>query len=64
MIIHHAIGVQCSGFKADEFREEKLELLKDFEITLTESEMETFNTLTSPRQIEKFIREIIKNRWN
>ena len=62
MLIQNAIGIQCSRYKADKFREEKLELLKDFEITLTESEREIFNTLTSPRQIEKFVKEIIKNR--
>lgn len=62
MLIHKAIGTQCSYYKADKFREGKLKLLKDFEIELTESEKETFNTITSPRQIEKFIREIIKNR--
>lgn len=64
MIYQQSIGAQCPLYKANEFREGKLELLKDFEITLTESEMETFNSLTSPRQIEKFIREIISNRWN
>lgn len=64
MIIHHAIGVQCSGFKADEFREEKLELLKDFCITLTEREMIDFQALNSPREIERFVRTIIDNRWN
>ena len=62
MLIHNAIGIQCSYYKANEFREGKLKLLADFDITLTESETETFNTLTSPRQIEKFIREIIHNR--
>ena len=62
MLIQNAIGIQCSRYKANEFREGKLKLLKDFEITLTEREMETFNALTSPRQIEKFIREIISNR--
>lgn len=64
MIYQNAIGAQCPLYKANEFREGKLKLLEDFEITLTESEMETFNTLTSPRQIEKFIRKIINSRWN
>lgn len=50
--------------KTNKFREGKLKLLEDFDITLTERERETFNTLTSPRQIEKFIREIVNNRWN
>lgn len=57
-----ALEKSCSLYKANEFREEKRKLLADFDITLTESETETFNTLTSPRQIEKFIREIINNR--
>ena len=63
MIIHHAIGVQCSGFKANEFREKKLELLEDFCITLTEREKIEFNALNSPRAIERFVRDIINNRW-
>ena len=62
MSYQYTIGAQCPPYKANEFREGKLKLLEDFEITLTESEMETFNTLTFPRQIEKFIREIINNR--
>ena len=57
-----ALEKSCALYKANEFREGKLKLLTDFEITLTESERETFNTLVSPRQIEKFIREIIGNR--
>lgn len=62
MTCQYTIGMQCPLYKANEFRKGKLKLLKDFKITLTESEMETFNTLTSPRQIEKFIRDIIRNR--
>ena len=62
MWVPFALEKSCALYKANEFREGKLKLLKDFEIELTESEKETFNTLTSPRQIEKFIREIIKNR--
>ncbi len=62
MGIGYVSGISCQPFKANEFREGKLKLLKDFEITLTESEMETFNSLNTPRQIEKFIREIINNR--
>jgi hypothetical protein len=58
-----ALEKSGSLYKANEFREGKLKLLKDMEIELTESERETFNTLTSPRQIEKFIREIVNNRW-
>lgn len=57
-----ALEKSCSLYKANEFREGKLKLLEDFDITLTERERETFDTLTSPRQIEKFIREIINNR--
>ena len=52
----------CSLYKANKFREGKLKLLEDFDISLTESERETFNTITSPRQIENFIRDIIRNR--
>jgi hypothetical protein len=63
VIVQHTIGAQCPTYKVNEFREGKLKLLKDMEIELTESERETFNTLTSPRQIEKFIREIVNNRW-
>jgi hypothetical protein len=62
MIVQHTIGAQCSTYKANEFREGKIKLLKDFDITLTESEMETFNELVSPRQIEKFVRSVINNR--
>lgn len=62
MGVPFALEKSGSLYKANEFCEGKLKLLTDFEITLTESERETFNTLTSPRQIEKFIREIINNR--
>lgn len=62
MGVGYVSGISCPPFKANEFREGKLKLLKDFDIALTESEMETFNTLTSPRQIEKFVRDIINNR--
>lgn len=62
MSVQRIIGIQYPLYKANEFREGKLKLLKDFEIELTESERETFNTLTSPRQIEEFIRNIIRNR--
>lgn len=62
MGVGYVSGIACPPFKASEFREGKLNLLKDFDISLTESERETFNTLTSPRQIEKFVREIISNR--
>ena len=47
-------------YNADKFKEGKLKLLKDFDITLTESEMEIFDTLYIPREIEEFIREIIR----
>lgn len=62
MFIAYAIGAAYSSYKADKFREEKRKLLKDFGITLTESEMETLNRLVIPRQIEEFIREIFRNR--
>lgn len=42
--------------------EGKLKLLSDMHITLTGSEMQTLDSLNTPRQIEKFIREIIHNR--
>ena len=48
--------------KANKLREEKLKLLEDFGISLTESEREIFNTITSPRQIENFVKDIIHNR--
>jgi hypothetical protein len=64
MGIGYVSGISCPPFKANEYREGKLKLLKDFDITLTESERETFNTLTSPREIDKFYRDIIRNnRW-
>lgn len=64
MGIGYVSGVACPPFKANEYREGKLKLLKDFGITLTESEKETFNTLMSPREIDKFYRDIIRNyRW-
>lgn len=64
MGVCYASGIACPPFKANEYREGKLKLLKDFDIALTESERETFNTLTSPREIDKFYRDIIRNyRW-
>ena len=63
MIMQYTIGKQCPIYKANEFKEEKLKLLNDFEITLTPSEMETLNGLYTPREIEKFVRDIIRNRW-
>ena len=54
-------GIACPPFKANEYREGKLKLLKDFGISLTESERETFNTLTSPREIDQFYSNIIRN---
>ena len=56
-------GAACPLYKANEYREGKLKLLKDFGIALTESEREIFNTLTSPREIDKFYRDIIISRW-
>ena len=44
--------------------EGKLKLLDDMQITLTEREMETLYTFSTPRQIENYIRDIINNRWN
>lgn len=62
MRVPFALEKSCSLYKANEFREGKLKLLADFDITLTESEREIFNTITSQRQIEEFIRNIIRNR--
>ena len=50
-------------FDRGEFIEGKLKLLQDFHITITEREMEIFNTLNTPREIEKFVRDIIISRW-
>lgn len=58
----YVIGEHCIAYKANKFREGKLKMLKDFGITLTEREEKYFNTLTTPRQIEKFVRIIISNR--
>lgn len=44
--------------------EEKLQLLADMGITLTKREMETLDTFSTPRQIETYIRSIIKSRWS
>jgi hypothetical protein len=44
--------------------EEKLKLLSDMCITLSQREMDALNALNTPRQIENFIRSIISNRWN
>ena len=63
MKMKYVIGEHCLTYKADKFREGKLELLSDFCITLTEREMIDFNALKTPREIEKFVRDIINNRW-
>lgn len=64
MWVPFALEKSCSLYKTNEYREGKLKLLKEFGISLTESEMETFNTLTSPREIDKFYSNIIRNcRW-
>lgn len=44
--------------------ESKLKLLRQMCITLTEREMETINSMNTPRQIEAYVRSIINNRWN
>lgn len=44
--------------------EEKLKLFNDMDISLTKSEMEVLDSLNTPRQIEKFVKDIINNRWN
>lgn len=60
MIYQCTIGAQCPLYKADKLKEEKLKLLHDFDIALTPSERETFNSLYTPREIEDFIKEIIR----
>jgi hypothetical protein len=62
MQMQYVLGNKCLVYKADKFREGKLKILKDFGITLTEREMEIFNTLTTTRQIENFVSELIKHR--
>ena len=62
MVYAYVLGAACPAYNADKFRQGKLKLLKDFDITLTESERETFDTLQLPREIENFVRDIIKNR--
>lgn len=42
--------------------EGKLKLLDDMCIHLTKREMEILNGLKSPREIENFVRDIIRNR--
>ena len=44
--------------------QEKLELLSDMDIVLTEREMEMMHSFGTPRQIENFIRAVIISRWN
>ena len=44
--------------------EGKLKMLKQMCITLTKREMETLDTMHTPRQIESYIRSVINNRWN
>lgn len=51
-------------FDKGKYIEGKLKVLSDMCITLTEREMETLNTFSTPRQIETYIRTIINNRWN
>lgn len=62
MIVCRIRGVSCPTWKANEFREGKLKLLEDFDITLTKSEMEIFNTLEYAREIENFVRNIFRDR--
>lgn len=62
MIVCRIRGVACPTWKANEFREGKLKLLEDFDITLTKSEMEIFNTLEYAREIENFICDIFRDR--
>ena len=44
--------------------EEKLKILSHMCITPTKMEMQTLDTLNTPREIESYIRTIINNRWN
>ena len=49
-------------YNENKFKEGKRKLLEDFDIVLTERETETLDSLYTPREIEKFVREIIINR--
>ena len=60
----YAKFVQVGHFDKGKYIEGKLKVLSDMCITLTEREMQTLNTLDTPRQIENYIRKIINNRWN
>lgn len=62
MHVPFALEKSCSLHKANKFREGKLKLLKDFDISLTESEMKTFHALTFIREIDEFYRDMIRNR--
>lgn len=61
MITQRIIPTQ-HPYKANKYREGKLKVLKDMGITLTESERETFNKLTLPRQIDDFMSNIFRTR--
>ena len=64
MIVGYTYGYMIPSKKADEIREEKEELLRDFCIALTASERETLNSLTTERDMERFVRAVVNSRWN
>lgn len=58
----YAKFVQVGCFDKGKFIEGKLKVFSDMDITLTESETEVLYSLSTPRQIEKFVSIIIKDR--
>lgn len=53
-------AILISPFDKGKYIEGKLKILRQMDITLNQSEMETVNAFNTPRQIENFIRQIIK----
>jgi hypothetical protein len=51
-------------FDKGKYIEGKLKPLKDMSIALTKREMQTLDTLSTPREIDKYIGSIINNRWS
>jgi hypothetical protein len=50
-------------FDKGKFIEEKLELLSDMDIVLTEREMEMLCSFNTPRKMEVFVNLVITSRW-
>lgn len=64
MIVGYTYGFMCPSRKADEIREEKLKLLRDFCITPTESEKEILSGLSTEREMDAFVKDMIRIHLN